>query len=96
MKFQGRKFSKASIRLDNNLFYDCIFDSCVLVYRGGTPPKIVNCSFKNTLVGFAEAAANTFLLIANMYHGGFKDSVEIAFNNMAFDIDLNRKKIIFN
>ncbi len=78
MKFQGEKFFKASIGLDNNQFYDCVFDSCVLVYRGGTPPNIAKCSFKNTFFGFAEAAANTLLVISTMYHGGFKDTIEIS------------------
>ncbi len=96
MKFQGKRFFKESIHLDNNQFYDCIFDSCFLVYRGGTPPNIMKCSFTNTFFRFTGAAANTLSLMATMYHGGFKDSIEMAFNNMAADVNVDERKIIFN
>ena len=96
MKFEGKMFFKATISLDNNHFYDCIFDSCILVYRGGTLPNVVKCSFKNTSFGFGEAAANTFFLIATMYHAGFKDAIEKAINNMAAGVNVHEGKIILN
>jgi hypothetical protein len=96
MKFEGKKFFKASIELDNNQFYDCIFDSCVLVYRGGPSPNLAKCSFKNTFFSFAEAAANTLFLLANMYHRGFKDNIEMAFNNIAGNVNEEEKEITFN
>ena len=96
MKFEGKKFFKASIDLDNNQFYDCIFDSCLLVYRGGPSPNIANCSFKNTFFSFAEAAANTLFLIANMYHHGFKDNIVTVFNNIAVNVNVDDKEMTFN
>ena len=79
--------------MDNNQFYGCIFDSYVPVYHGGTPPNIATCSFKNSFVGFAEAVENTFFLIAKMYHGGFKDSIEMAIDNMAADVNVDRREL---
>jgi hypothetical protein len=96
MKFEGKRFVKTSIDLDNNQFYDCIFDSCTLVYRGGPSPNFAKCSFENTFFSFAEAAANTLLLIATMYHRGFKDTIEKTFNNIAADQDVDEKEITFN
>ncbi len=96
MTFEGKEFFKASIDLDDNQFYDCIFDSCVLVYHGGVPPNIAKCSFKNSSFGFAGAAANTLSLIITMYHGGFKGEIEMAFKDMAADVSIDKEKIIFN
>jgi hypothetical protein len=96
MKFEGKKFFKASIDLDNNQFYDCIFDSCTLVYRGGPSPKIAKCSFRNSSFSFSESAANTLFLIATMYHRGFRDTIEKVFDNIALDKDPGTEKILFN
>ncbi len=96
MKFEGKKFFNSPIALDNNQFYECAFDSCVLVYRGGIPPNIAKCSFKNTFFGFSGPAANTLLLIAIMYHAGFKDTIEMVLKNVGTDVNVDEEKIIFN
>ena len=96
MKFEGKKFFKASIDLDDNQFYDCIFDSCVLVYRGGPSPNIAKCSFSNTFFSFAEAAANTLQFIANMYQHGFKDNIVTVLNNIVANGNVDEKKMTFN
>ena len=96
MKFEGKKFFKASIDLDDNQFYDCIFDSCILVYRGGPSPNIAKCSFTNTFFSFAQAAANTLFLIANMYHHGFKDNILRVLDNIAFNVNGDEKEFTFN
>jgi len=96
MKFEGKEFCNASIDLDENQFYDCIFDSCVLIYRGGTSPSIAKCSFKNTIFSFAESAANTLFLIANLYHRGFRDNIVTAFDNIVANRNIDDERIIFN
>ena len=96
MKFEGKKFFRASIDLDDNHFYDCTFESCVLIYRGGPSPNMAKCSFKNTFFSFSEAAANTLFLLANMYHHGFKDNIVMAFSNIAANGNVDEKEITFN
>ena len=36
------------------------------------------------------------LLIANMYHRGFKDNIVTAFNNIAANVNVDEKEITFN
>ncbi len=80
MKFEGKTFINWNLTLDDNYFFECVFESCLLVYRGGNLPYIVGCTFRKTHLYFSEAAANTLLLMGTMGHGGLTDRALVGRN----------------
>jgi uncharacterized protein YjbI with pentapeptide repeats len=51
------------IALDNTSFVRCRFRQAILVYAGGAPPQIRDCSFENVTFEFAGAAGRTLALL---------------------------------
>ena len=51
------------VRLDNTSFVRCRFRRATLVYAGGPPPQIHDCSFENTTFEFAGPAGRTLALL---------------------------------
>jgi hypothetical protein len=82
MTFENTNFFKESVELDNNEFVACRFEKCNLVYKGGKPPSLVNCSFGEFMISFKGAAADTLSFITALYHGGFKPVIETTFDNI--------------
>lgn len=54
------------IVLDNVKFEHCRFQGAVLVYRGGLPPTVRNCTFENVSFEFEDAAGRTLALLQAM------------------------------
>jgi hypothetical protein len=69
------------IRLDNTSFEACAFQSATLVYAGGVPPSIQNCSFQGVTFEFEGAAAHTlsFLQAMTSRSSGFRDLFRASF-----------------
>ena len=38
-------YNHETVQLDGEVFSDCEFRGCRLIYRGGEPPKFVSCRF---------------------------------------------------
>jgi hypothetical protein len=51
------------VRLDNTSFLRCRFRHAILVYAGGAPPQIRDCSFENATFEFAGPAGRTLALL---------------------------------
>ena len=51
------------VRLDNSSFLRCRFRHAILVYAGGVPPQIRDCSFVNATFEFAGPAGRTLALL---------------------------------
>jgi len=69
MEASNKTFAKTSEVLDGNLFTDCKFDECTLVYRGGAIPQLNRCHFNNCQWRFEEAAERTLEFMRQIYHG---------------------------
>ena len=69
------------IKLDNPSFERCRFRTAVLVYAGGAPPLLQNCSFENASFEFAGAAGRTLALLQAMGNptSGLRDIVKASF-----------------
>ena len=69
------------VKLDNTRFERCRFRDAVLVYAGGAPPLLRNCSFENTSFEFADAAGRTLALLQAMGspRSGLRDVVKASF-----------------
>jgi hypothetical protein len=59
-------FAGASMKLDDNDFVECTFRDCALVYAGGRPPTLDNCSFSNVRFKFEGPAENTVAFLKAM------------------------------
>ena len=85
MQFHNSTFAHAIVALDGNDYDHCDFRHCILVYRGGTPPRFAHCSFLQSPFRFEDAAGNTLSFMASLYHGGFKTYVEQTFKKICTD-----------
>ena len=81
-QYRNQKFADQEIHVDGNEYHDCRFDNCVLVYSGGQLPKITGCSFARPKWRFSGAAADTLLLMSQLYHGGFQPIIEKTLQNI--------------
>ena len=85
MQFHNSTFAHAIVALDGNDYDHCNFEHCILVYRGGIPPRFAHCSFLQSPFRFEDAAGNTLSFMASLYHGGFKTYVEQTFKKICTD-----------
>jgi hypothetical protein len=69
------------VRLDNTSFTRCRFQNAVLVYAGGTPPQIRDCSFENAAFEFTGAAGRTLALLQALsaQSSGLRDVFKASF-----------------
>ncbi|QLG10984.1 hypothetical protein HLB42_09525 [Deinococcus sp. D7000] len=81
-EFQGRNFQDVEVELDGNKFEDCTFTQCRLIYRGGTPPNLVGCSFDKPMMIFDGPASATLAFLTAMYQGGLSALVEPTLDNI--------------
>ena len=67
--------------LDNVHFEHCQFKGAVLVYRGGLPPAVRNCTFENVSFEFEGAAGRTLALLQAMSStsSGLREVVKASF-----------------
>ena len=57
------------MRLDGNVYQDCRFENCNLIYAGLGPVGLQRCAFLNVRWAFVDAASNTLAFMAGLYHG---------------------------
>jgi hypothetical protein len=82
--FQEQTFSGQRVTIDGNTFRDCRFtNGCVLKYGAMTPffleDGTIDSSCSLQLDGPADA---TVKFLAALYQAGFKDKVEVLFENI--------------
>lgn len=79
---RDREFSGERVVLDGKHFEDCTFDTCQLVYRGGTPPNFVRCDFAAPRFAFQDAAQSTVQLMSAIYNGIDERIIEKTFDEI--------------
>ena len=64
----GRTFEPGEqVEIDGRHFQDCVFDTCVFVYRGGQPPVLENSTTNGRIhFQFYDAARNTIEVLSWM------------------------------
>ena len=67
MQFHRSTFENDTVELDGNAYDHCDFKHCILVYRGGSPPRFAQCSFLQYSFQFEDAAGNTLSFMASLY-----------------------------
>lgn len=78
----NQHFASDRVVLDGKHFEDCTFDTCTLVYRGGTPPNFVRCEFAAPRFVFEEAAKSTVQLMSAIYNGIDERIIEKTFDEI--------------
>jgi hypothetical protein len=69
-------FSHETVALDGELFSDCEFRDCRMIYRGGEPPKFESCRFIECDWRFEGAAAHTLDFMKGLWAVGAKAQVQ--------------------
>ncbi|TAJ73286.1 MAG: hypothetical protein EPO51_06520 [Phenylobacterium sp.] len=64
-RYEGKTFT-GRVLLDGASFERCEFKGAVLIYAGGVPPRIANCSFVQTSFEFQDAAGRTLAFLQAM------------------------------
>ncbi|WP_263786228.1 DUF5067 domain-containing protein [Salinibacter grassmerensis] len=78
----GQSFASERVVLDGKRFEDCTFDTCTLVYGGGSPPHFVRCDFAAPRFVFEDAAQNTIQLMSAIYDGIDERIIEKTFDEI--------------
>ena len=69
-------FNHETVPLDGELFADCEFRDCRLVYRGGEPPRFDDCQFANCDWRFEDAASRTLEYMKILWNVGGKAPIQ--------------------
>jgi hypothetical protein len=88
MRFEGKAFNDATIKLDGNEYSNCNFTRCVLVYGGGELPTLNANTFTGSTWQFDDAAARTVSFLRGLYSGGGKELVERTLENIKAGADI--------
>lgn len=75
-QFLESTFERETVQLDGNVFVDCDFIGCELVYAGGDPPVLNGCRFEDHRFTFAGAAQKTIVFMRALYLGGFHEMID--------------------
>ena len=62
----GFRFLRCRVSLDDNLYEDCSFVECQLIYRGHSLPGLSKCRFDATNFTLADEAENTLRFLADL------------------------------
>jgi hypothetical protein len=69
-------FNLETVPLDGEMFADCEFRECRMVFSGGKPPVFDNCRFDACDWRFEDAAANTLAHLKGVWAAGGKAQVQ--------------------
>ncbi|CAN1552501.1 hypothetical protein MCEMIH16_02237 [Caulobacteraceae bacterium] len=69
-------FNLETVPLDDEVFADCEFRECRMVYSGGKPPVFDNCRFDACDWRFDDAAARTLAHLKVIWAAGGKAQVQ--------------------
>jgi hypothetical protein len=72
----GVSYNHQTVQLDGEVFSDCQFAACRMVYAGGEPPQFEACQFDGCDWKFEEAAAHTLSYLKLMWSVGAKAAVQ--------------------
>ena len=70
------------IDLDGNEFHGCDIQHCILIYRGGELPVLMNCAVAQCDFAFDEHARNTIDFFRVFYRGGFQAVIDELFHSI--------------
>ena len=69
-------FNHETVVLDGEMFADCEFRQCRMVYNGGKPPVFDSCKFHDCDWRFDDAAARTLAHLKVVWAAGGKAQIQ--------------------
>ena len=84
-RYVEQSFVGAEMDIDGEVFERCTFDRCVLIYRGGEMPTVLDCTLNSSRFKLLDAAARTVEFMTHLYHGmgpGGQRLIEETFNQI--------------
>lgn len=72
----GVTYNHETVSLDGERFSNCTFQSCRLLYGGGTAPTFESCQFFDCEWKFEGSAGETMVLLKLMWNAGAKPTVQ--------------------
>ena len=70
MNFQNHEFHRERLELSGNVFHNCTFHECELIFDGERSPNFSDNEFVDCVFIFTESAAKTLYFLSNIYHAG--------------------------
>ena len=84
-KHVREQISDRMVTLDGDIYEECRFARCKIVYKGGEVVGLIGCHFTDCNFEFADAAARTIQFLTSLYHNMGPDGaalVERTFDNI--------------
>lgn len=79
---EGSKFANQRVNIDDDMFKDCTFTECTIIYSGGLV-RMEGCTFDTCRWELAGSALNTLNFFGLLYHGlDMKDFMEATFQSV--------------
>lgn len=72
--------------IDGNVYINCRFQNCTIVYAGGEIPVIQGGSFDNCAWRFEGAASRTLEFMSQLYNAGGKPFIEECFDHIRLGV----------
>jgi hypothetical protein len=82
MRISEHDFENQDVVLDFHEFDNCRFTNCKMFIHGYGAFSLISCHFDQCKFLFAGAAVTTLAVLTKMYHGGFRELVEPALENI--------------
>lgn len=54
---RGKRYEKVTVELDGKTFTRCVFEGCVLTFRGKQPYQLIGCELRDCRWSVADTAA---------------------------------------
>ena len=76
MTYENERFINQELTVDGNIYNNCHFENCVLMFQGGDNPVFNNCTFQNIKVQLKGQAAQTANYLSSLMSSGLPQQVE--------------------
>ena len=70
MNYRDKTFTNERVELGDNIFHNCTFKNCELVFDGHRSPTFMDNEFIDSVFVFVEQAVRTLYFLSNIYHAG--------------------------
>jgi hypothetical protein len=82
MKFTTTEFVGRRLEIDGNVYEQCKFRACDLVFSGKGLIRFVDCTFKDCRLHFEGPVGLTLSVMRAFHQAGFADVIERTFENI--------------
>jgi hypothetical protein len=89
---EGATFSNETVVLDSNVYNNCTFNDCEIVFRGTAPVSLQGINFNNCTWTFDGPAGLTIEFMTALYQAGMKTLIDGTFENIRSGVRQERQE----